>query len=79
MGLMWGYYCDTLVQPSTPGYLLSAYHSALERLPWSTFFPSLAAMDSMMKLSLTNHPSSFVFLGQIFPLLDWKTIGAEYR
>ena len=79
MGLLWSHYCNSLVQSSTPAYLLSPFHSALETLPWSTFFPGLDAMDHMMKLSLTNQPSSFVFLGQIFPLFDWKTIGAAYR
>ena len=36
-------------------------------------------MDSMMKLRLMDNLASFVFLGQIFPLIDWKTIAAVYR
>ena len=78
MGLMWNHYCSTLALPTTPGSLLSAYHSTLEQLPWSSFFPDLAAMDSMMKLK-NYPPSCFVFLGRVFPLLDWKTVGAAYR
>ena len=79
MGLLWSYYCSSLSQPSTPRYVLSTYHSTLEELPWSLFFPDLASMDSMMKLRFVNNHSSFVFLGQIFPLFDWKTIAAAYR
>ena len=80
MGLLWAHYCSSFSQPFTPRYLLNVYHSSFEKLPWSLFFPDLASLDSMMKLRLTdNNISSFVFLGQIFPLIEWKTIGATYR
>ena len=79
MGHLWSYYCSSLSQPSTPGYVLPTYHSTLEKLPWSLFFPDLASMDSMMKLRLVDNVTSFAFLGQIFPLFDWKTIAAAYR
>ena len=79
MGLLWTYYCSSLSQPSTPRHVLSTYHSTLEELPWSLFFPDLAAMDAMMKLRLIDNMASFVFLGKVFPLLDWKTIAAAYR
>ena len=79
LGLLWTYYCSSLSQPSTPRHVLSTYHSTLEELPWSLFFPDLAAMDAMMKLRLMDNMASFVFLGKVFPLLDWKTIAAAYR
>jgi hypothetical protein len=79
MGLLWSHYCSSLSQPSTPHYVHSTYHLTLEKLPWSLFFPDLAAMDAMMKLRLMDNVASFVFLGKIFPLFDWKTIAAAYR
>ena len=79
MGLLWSYYCSSLSQPTTPRHVLLTYHSTLEELPWSFFFPDLAAMDAMMKLRLMDNVASFVFLGKVFPLFDWKTIAAAYR
>jgi hypothetical protein len=66
--------------PSTPHYILTIYHSALETLPWWTFHPDLVAMDAMMKLKLDERlpQQSFVFLGRIFPLFRWEEILEAY-
>ena len=57
-----------------------AYHASLASLPWSYYFPDLAALESMMKLKLMEqYPAScFVFLGKIFPSFDWRSIVAAY-
>ena len=79
MGLVWNHYCTAFAPSTTPSYVLSTYHSALEQLPWSMFLPDLSAIDAMMKLKMTDNVPSFVFLGKVFPLFDWKTVAAAYR
>ena len=81
MSHLWRYYCSTLSLPNTPPYIMEIYHSTMKDLPWSTFYPDLAALDVMMKLKLVEHypHSCFVFVGSVFPQFDWKRIAAGYQ
>lgn len=81
MSHVWSYYYDTLCQPHTPSHITHTYHTALVKLPWSTFTPNLTALDSMTKLRLREDlpRSCFVFLGQVFPLIEWKRIAVNYQ
>lgn len=78
--LLWQYYCTALALPNTSPYTMQAYHVNLVKLPWRDFLPDLTTLDYMTKLKLMDNfpPSSFIFLGRIFPQFNWKTIVAAY-
>ena len=81
MSHVWRYYCTSLCLPHTHPHVTTTYHSVLVRLPWCSFTPDLAALDAMTKLRLldTSPRSCFVFLGRIFPSIEWKRIAASYQ
>jgi hypothetical protein len=80
MALLWEYYCSTLTLPALPRPVLQVYHAHLVKLPWHEYCPDLAAVEAMMKLKIMDYydPSCFVFLGRIFPKIQWKAIVAGY-
>ena len=69
-----------LALPNTAPYTMQAYHVNLVKLPWRDFLPDLTTLDYMTKLKLMDNfpPSSFIFLGRIFPQFNWKNIVAAY-
>lgn len=80
MALLWEYYCSTLTCPSPSSPILQVYHAHLSRLPWQQYYPDLAAIEAMMKLKLMESyaPPCFVFLGGIFPKIEWRAIVTGY-
>jgi hypothetical protein len=80
MALLWEFYCTSLTVPSPPPSVLQVYHTHLVNLPWSQYLPDLAAIEAMMKLKLMDYyaPSCFVFLGSVFPKIEWKAIVTGY-
>ena len=80
MALLWEYYCSTLACPSPSSSTLYVYHTHLTRLPWQQYYPDLAAIEAMMKLKLMDCYSQpcFVFLGGVFPKIEWRVIVTGY-
>ncbi|XP_077996830.1 ectopic P granules protein 5 homolog [Glandiceps talaboti] len=78
LSLFWPYYVNVLSHKGVVEHILRVYHARFIALPWNQFYPRLEAVELMMKLHEESSSNCFIFLGCIFPQMNWCSIVEHY-
>lgn len=65
------HYCEACTAPKMPEFILYAFHSAYQKLPWRDLHPDQMLMEAFFKVERGSPKSCFLFLGSVLCEVNW--------
>ncbi|XP_042766523.1 ectopic P granules protein 5 homolog isoform X1 [Panthera leo] len=68
------HYCEACTAPRMPEFILYAFHSAYQKLPWRDLHPDQMLMEAFFKVERGSPKSCFLFLGSVLCEVNWVSV-----
>ncbi|XP_043744796.1 ectopic P granules protein 5 homolog [Cervus elaphus] len=68
------HYCEACTAPKMPEFILYAFHSAYQKLPWRDLRPDQMLMEAFFKVERGSPKSCFLFLGSVLCEVNWVSV-----
>uniref|UniRef100_A0A4W2BVL0 Uncharacterized protein n=1 Tax=Bos indicus x Bos taurus TaxID=30522 RepID=A0A4W2BVL0_BOBOX len=68
------HYCEACTAPKMPEFILYAFHSAYQKLPWRDLHPDQMLMEAFFKVERGSPKSCFLFLGSVLCEVNWVSV-----
>ncbi|XP_006889279.1 PREDICTED: ectopic P granules protein 5 homolog [Elephantulus edwardii] len=68
------HYCEACTAPRMPEFILYAFHTAYQKLPWRDLHPDQVLMEAFFKVERGSPKSCFLFLGFILCEVNWVSV-----
>lgn len=78
MSHVWEYYATKFATSSVKDHVLESVQTALLKLPWRNFTPTMPDLEQMVRIMDTFLPICHGFIGRVFAEIAWfKTVAEQ--